>query len=62
MILVIENHATLEPIAPPPRAHECSLQLTLRRLGFHAARPAPKHAQKHQLPPGHRTKEHVDEH
>jgi len=44
MILVIENRATLDPIAPAPRAHECSLQLTLRRLGFYAARPAPKHS------------------
>ena len=42
MILVIENRAALDSPAPTPRAHECSLQLTLRRLGFYAARPAPK--------------------
>ncbi len=40
MILVIENPDTLDRrVDSVPRVHECSLQQTLRRMGFYAARP-----------------------
>jgi hypothetical protein len=43
MILVIENRRTLEAIPPrQPPNRPGSLQRTLRRVGFHAARPAPQ--------------------
>lgn len=43
MILVIENRQTFASTTTPSpqaseRSHECSLQETLRRMGFYAAR------------------------
>ena len=39
MILIIDERTPPDLFgSEPPRAHECSLQQTLRRMGFYAAR------------------------
>jgi hypothetical protein len=51
MILIIEDPHTLESLAergPSPRPG--TLQRTLRRMGFHAARPSPRRAPKPRPP------------
>jgi hypothetical protein len=47
MILVIEQPQQLDALSGPTmREHECSLQLTLRRMGFYAARPVDRRSRR----------------
>jgi hypothetical protein len=42
MILVVEDRSRMDPpAAAAPKLEKGSLQRTLRRMGFYAARPAP---------------------
>lgn len=43
MILIVEKPQQLERPSQSTREHECSLQITLRRMGFYAARPSSPH-------------------